>query len=352
MERISQSQLQKILKNEQKSNKEINKLLDKEKEKLLSEVTLLLLGPGESGKSTISKQLRLINSNPWTEIERETYKHIIINNLMKSIRGVILAAQNFEYSLLEENQDIAEKILNCDTLAPDTAELITTLLNDESIQKTLTRSAEFLLKDSAPYYFEHVKRLAGPDYVPSDEDILRSRKKTTAIVETFFEVENTRCRVIDVGGQRSQRKKWIHLFQDVTAVIFCVSLSCYNQHLQEDVGVQRMTDSLELFDEIINNQWFKNTPVILFLNKVDLFKQKLKTTPIVNCFPDYKGNPQDTDEAIAFIRRKFFAKNKNPDKQIHTHVTCATDTNNIATVFNTVRKILLHQTINTPSTFL
>jgi len=248
-----------------------------------------------------------------------------------------------------KNQDIAQTILKFDTLTPEAAALITKLLKDEAIQKTLSRSTEFLLKDSAPYYFDCIERLAQPSYSPIDEDILRSRKKTTAIVETFFEVENTRCKVIDVGGQRSQRKKWIHLFQDVTAVIFCASLSCYNQELHEDTNINRMDDSIQLFDEIINNQWFTNTPVLLFLNKVDLFKQKLQTTPITTCFPDYKGDLTDSDEAILFIRRKFFAKSKNPDKQIHTHVTCATDTNNISTVFNTVRKILLHQVINAPS---
>jgi len=299
----------------------------------------------------VAKQLRIINRSPWTDAERQSYRNIIISNVLKSIKDVIAAASQFDYMFEEENQRVAGNIMGSDILNPEIAQYIVYLLRDEAIQKTLSRSAEFLLKESAQYYFESVKRLAKPDYVPIDEDILRSRKKTTAIEETYFEVDNVRCRLIDVGGQRSQRKKWIHLFQDVTSVIFCTSLSCYDLRLREDAEVHSMDDSLELFDEIINNKWFTNTPVILFLNKVDLFKKKIQTKPLTVCFQDYKGDPRDADEAIAFIRRKFFIKSKNPDKQIHTHITCATDTNNIAAVFLTVKRILLHQVMNAAQPF-
>ena len=40
--------------------------------------------------------------------------------------------------------------------------------------------------------------------------------------------------MFDVGGQRSERKKWIHCFEDVTAIIFCVAMSEYDQVLHED----------------------------------------------------------------------------------------------------------------------
>lgn len=44
----------------------------------------------------------------------------------------------------------------------------------------------------------------------------------------------TARRLFDVGGQRSERKKWIHCFEDVTAIIFCVAMSEYDQVLHED----------------------------------------------------------------------------------------------------------------------
>jgi guanine nucleotide-binding protein G(i) subunit alpha len=72
------------------------------------------------------------------------------------------------------------------------------------------------------------------EYMPDDQDILRSRVKTTGITETIFLIGNLTYRLFDVGGQRSERRKWIHCFEDVNSIIFIVSLSEYDQVLIED----------------------------------------------------------------------------------------------------------------------
>lgn len=96
-------------------------------------------------------------------------------------------------------------------------------------------------------------------------------------------------RLVDVGGQRSERKKWMHCFQDVTAVIFCVAMSEYDLKLYEDDTTNRMHESLKLFKEICNSRWFIDTSMILFLNKKDLFQEKIKKIDLSVCFEDYKG---------------------------------------------------------------
>jgi len=113
--------------------------------------------------------------------------------------------------------------------------------------------------------------------------------KTTGIVESSFKVGDLTYRLFDVGGQRSERKKWLHCFENVTAVIFLVAISEYDQVLVEDDTVNRMQEALTLFESIINAKWFVKTSMILFLNKVDLFKEKLKKSPLKECFPDYEG---------------------------------------------------------------
>lgn len=112
--------------------------------------------------------------------------------------------------------------------------------------------------------------------------------------------------MIDVGGQRSERKKWIHCFEGVTAILFCVALSAYDLTLEEDskiVGVvynmttiinciilqNRMMESMKLFGSICNNRWFTDTAIILFLNKKDLFAAKINKSPLTLCFPGYTG---------------------------------------------------------------
>lgn len=56
-----------------------------------------------------------------------------------------------------------------------------------------------------------------------------------------------------------------------------------------DVLQNRMQESLVLFESVINSRWFLRTSVILFLNKIDVFKQKLPKVPLVHYFPEYTG---------------------------------------------------------------
>jgi hypothetical protein len=87
--------------------------------------------------------------------------------------------------------------------------------------------------------------------VPSAQDILRSRVRTTGIVETSFLVEGNTFKMYDVGGQRNERKKWIHCFENVTAVLFVAAISEYDQKLFEDESQNRMSEALSLFEEIV-----------------------------------------------------------------------------------------------------
>ncbi|KAK9736282.1 guanine nucleotide-binding protein subunit alpha [Basidiobolus ranarum] len=122
-------------------------------------------------------------------------------------------------------------------LAPEITEAIKCLWKDEGVQSCFNRSREFQLNDSAKYYFDSIDRIGQPDYVPNDQDVLRSRVKTTGITETTFSIGNVTYRLLDVGGQRSERKKWIHCFENVTAIVFMVAISEYDQSLIEDDSV-------------------------------------------------------------------------------------------------------------------
>jgi len=150
--------------------------------------------------------------------------------------------------------------------------------------------------------------------------------------------------MVDVGGQRTERRKWIHCFDNVTAVIFCASLSEYDQTLREDSSVNRMKESLLLFDETSNSKWFREIACILFLNKTDIFAQKIVKKDLTCCFPNYNGGP-DPEKAQSFIRDRYLEQNNSPH-HIFTHFTCAIDTQNIVFVFKCVRQTLLNKTID------
>jgi hypothetical protein len=144
--------------------------------------------------------------------------------------------------------------------------------------------------------------------------------------------------------QRNERRKWIHVFDEVTAIIFVTSLSEFDQKLVEDNTMNRMKESLLLFDEICNCRYFRNTSIIIFFNKKDLFEEKIKKVDLNVCFPEYSGG-KDYDAATKFIQNNYIAldKNKKKTRQLYPHFTCATDTEAVRVVFNAVKNITLQE---------
>jgi len=151
---------------------------------------------------------------------------------------------------------------------------------------------------------------------------------------------------VDVGGQRSERKKWMHCFEDVTGVLFCVGISSYDQVLYEDNKTNRILEALKLFHEICQSKWFTSTAMILFLNKDDLFREKIKQgKSIISAFPEYTGEVA-YEPCLKFMENKFISVNDpstNKPKNIYTHVTCATDTTAVKAVFEACKDFILNQ---------
>ncbi|EPQ29477.1 uncharacterized protein PFL1_03232 [Pseudozyma flocculosa PF-1] len=337
----------KVDKEGQARNDEIEAQLKRDRLAQKNEIKMLLLGAGESGKSTILKQMKLINHGSYSPEERDSYKEIIFSNTLQSMRVILDAMERLDIPLADGgNAGRAEIILGLtpsiesEVLPREVADAIYGLWKDAGVQECFTRSREYQLNDSAKYYFDSIERMADPNYLPTDQDVLRSRVKTTGITETHFKIGDLNYKLFDVGGQRSERKKWIHCFENVTAIIFLVAISEYDQLLYEDQNVNRMQEALTLFDSICNSRWFVRTSIILFLNKIDLFKQKLPISPMGDYFSDYSGG-SDYNAACDYIVNRFVSLNQSDAKTIYTHFTCATDTSQIRFVMSAVNDIII-----------
>ncbi|KAJ3592862.1 hypothetical protein NHX12_005200 [Muraenolepis orangiensis] len=287
-------------------SKAIEKNLKEDGVTAAKDVKLLLLGGGESGKSTIVKQMKIIHEDGFSGDDVKQYKPVVYSNTIQSLAAILRAMDSLGIEFADKDRKADAKLVSAST-APE---------NTSSTTPPNTT------------------------WIPTEQDILRTRVKTTGIVETHFTFKNLHFRLFDVGGQRSERKKWIHCFEDVTAIIFCVALSGYDQVLHEDETTNRMHESLMLFDSICNNKFFIDTSIILFLNKKDLFAEKIKKSPLSICFPEYTG-ANTYDDATAYIQVQFESKNRSPNKEIYCHLTCATDTGNIQVVFDAVTDIII-----------
>jgi len=305
---------------------------------------LLLLGAGGSGKSTLFKQMISIYGKGFSDADRAGYAKIISENIITAMKTLCQQAQMMQLKVDAEQQakdfrELEFKDRGSIKITKQHAALVRTLWNDAGIRKTFDKQSNFQLVDSAQYFFEKVDEVASEGYTPTDQDVFRCRSATTGIVETNFTINGSEFSMFDVGGQRNERKKWIHCFEHVTAVLFVAAISEYDQVLYEDNTKNRIEEAMELFEEISNNKWFNNTSMILFLNKRDIFKEKIRHVPLKQYFGDYLGD-DNYDKAVEYITQKFRSLREVQGKLYH-HVTCATDSENVAFVFNAVQHIVV-----------
>ncbi|XP_035524135.1 guanine nucleotide-binding protein subunit alpha-13-like [Morone saxatilis] len=152
--------------------------------------------------------------------------------------------------------------------------------------------------------------------------------------------------MVDVGGQRSERRRWFECFDSVTSILFLVSSSEYDQVLMEDRQTNRLRESLNIFETIVNNRVFVNVSIILFLNKTDLLEEKVRSVPLKDYFPEYTGQEHNLADVQAFMVECFRAKRRDgTQKPLYHHFTTAINTENIRLVFRDVKDTILHDNL-------
>ncbi|KAF7341825.1 hypothetical protein MSAN_02037700 [Mycena sanguinolenta] len=396
-------------------HRQAEKALKDAKAKQASEVKVLLLGSGDSGKSTILKQMRLIHRVPFSAAEIESYRQLVFENLVRGLRYLLEALEDLGLELPEEydppepegrrrrgaslKRDVemvehAEDIRDGEPFPVRYFAPLTRLWKQDIVRTAWARGNEAAIPENLHYFFSDLPRLFDPAYVPTEQDIVRTRARTIGITETTFALRGMEMLMVDlavtlssgvsaiprpgwdarrgqgglgaprplswaglgpwteladganadepVGGQKSERRKWIHCFQDVTSILFLVSLSGYDQCLVEDRDANQMQDAMTIWDSICHSQWFKQTSIILFLNKDDLFEQKIPTSDLKNFFPDFDGESGNAQVGREYFKKRFGRlaqkAGRAKDREIYIHITTATDTEMLRVVMTAVEE--------------
>ncbi|RXN30497.1 guanine nucleotide-binding G(o) subunit alpha-like protein [Labeo rohita] len=298
-------------------------------------VKILMLGAAESGKSTLVKQMKIIHSHGFTKQELASFKPAVLDNLLTSMKFVLHGMGVLRVNLANSKNKVhAHSVLSCgrcfdeeQMLFPFIGHALCCLWADQGVRSAAARGYEYELNDSALYFFENMGRIISPDYMPTETDVLRVRLRTTGVIETQFKVKHLVFRLYDVGGQRTERRKWISCFEDVRAVLFVVSLSGYDMTLVEDPSM------------------------ILFMNKIDLFQEKILHSGrhLRHYLPQFRGADCDVDAAARFIAAMFVSLNTTPSKLIYHHFTTATDTSNVQVVFQVVMDTIIKENLEAVS---
>lgn len=315
---------------------------------------ILLLGAGESGKSTIVKQLKLIYKKTVTEQEWNLVAISLHQNLADCFKALFYAIKNFATHQISPKGLELERTLHdrddSEKFNAEEGKLIGEVWEkDEAIKDAYSRRSEFWMLDSFSYYIANVKRFCDPNWKPSEDDSVMARIRTTGIVQTELEhkivskhEDEPSCLkflVVDVGGQRNERKKWMHCFDDVVGILFIVNLAGYHQVLFEDTRKNRMHESVELFDKVSNNPIFAETPIFLFLNKKDLFETMVQKYDMKMTFDDYTDG-LIMAPALQYIQNKFTSKLPPSKKMQEIQVVSARIKMEIKHGFEDVKKTL------------
>ena len=325
-------------------NRRIEKQLAKDKKKEKSLMKILCLGTSCSGKSTILKQMRILHQDGFMNDEKDVYRdsflftfvlsaYELVSKLPESacskkvheLRAKLSQLSYIKARLLKKDDEVFTKILS-----------FFKSFEGEDLIATYGQGRQcgmFLM-----YFLERMETVTSYDeFVPNTDDILRIRVQTTGVVFTNFHYKKANFCMVDVGGQKTERRKWIHLFDDVRAIFFVVDLSNF-----ED-----MTESLEVFAGICSTKALKEANVILFFNKTDIFKQKKNLSELAEQFPEFIETRCNHKEAGLFIKRKFEETFRKYHEKglIYSFFTCATDTNNIEKTFSACTDIILKKSL-------
>jgi len=289
--------------------------------------------------------MNMLYGKGYSESDRKGFAPVIHTNVLMAAQTLAANAPN--YGTLSPAAEQARNYLDNvkgQRITTELAKMIEVLWKDQTIRLAFEHRQQFQLFDSAHHFFNQIQNLTKEDYLPTFEDILLIRARTTGVSKNEFTIDGVVFQMFDVGGQRNERKKWISIFDNVTAVVFVAAISEYDQLCFEDEKTNRMEEALVLFDEICNSPYFERTSMILFLNKRDLFATKIQAVPLKKCFPEYPGQ-NNFEEGTTYVRAKFLEKNTRKEKVIYTHITCATDQNNVRTVFLAVKDIIIRNSL-------
>jgi len=353
---------------------------------------MLLLGAGESGKSTVFKQMRLLYGAERTEDDLRMYGVVVRSNAVVAIRKLCSLLRNLELEEELEREEEGVKKGYDDLMAylvdktafrtaaqddPEVVagrkkdwvgqspraglaanedanhflahhELIYKVWKSNIMRRVWLKRSMVNCVDAHVDFLNDIPRIASLDYKPTKQDVLISRVRTTQVVMEKFRIKDSDFELYDVGGQRSDRRKWIDCFDEITAVIFVAALSEYDQTLAEAKRSNRMIEALELFRSVCNNRAFNETSVLLFLNKRDIFAEKIMYSDIADQKPfhDYTGPTQNFEQGVLYFIKKF--KSCLMDDELNDtfiHVTCATDTSNMSFVLDSASTIIKAQNL-------
>ncbi|KAF7428969.1 hypothetical protein PC9H_008206 [Pleurotus ostreatus] len=256
----------------------------------------------------------------------------------------------------DKSRDGTDKVT--DVLASCRQDLLA-MWRDANVRKVL-KKRHITLEESTGFFLDDLERIATNDYEPTDDDVVRARLRTLGVQEHRILFEQgaiptfsighefgKEWMIYDVGGSRTMRHAWLPYFDNVNAVIFLAPVSCFDERLDEDPSINRLEDSFILWKAVVSTPLLQKATMIVFLNKCDLLKKKIKRGVQVNKhMPSYGERPNEASSVVKYLRDKFkdMLKQFSPEPRIgYLYPTSVTDTKATSATLKSVRDGILRE---------
>ncbi|KAI8913297.1 guanine nucleotide binding protein, alpha subunit [Gorgonomyces haynaldii] len=297
-------------------------------------LTLLMLGPGDSGKTTVLKQMKLLHGDGFTENDKQQALLDIHSGIVRNARiliqglsagGVVFTGYPDTNALLttvrDYNHVLGERIPH------EMGQAIAKLYKEKMIQL-------FLKKESLPFEDSGIHFLEKAEVYT---DILLCRRKTEHISETVFEIDQKFWHIVDVAGQADKRARWATYFEkNLSALLYVFSTASYSQLMEEDGITNRLHDAINLYKQLLGNPVLKVPAVMVFMNKVDLLNERIKVHPIKQYLPQYSGE-NDKKSYLNYLNDLFKLEADNFKVTSYIYCTQATDKSAMKKVIASVK---------------
>ncbi|KAL8975222.1 MAG: hypothetical protein Q9197_000525 [Variospora fuerteventurae] len=308
---------------------------------------ILLLGISNAGKSTILKHLQQVQGIKPTRVEIEEARHVILTGLINTFRLGLLQSIRIDFI---GNVDAAIHLLtHASNVLKDKAQL----LREEHLAQVLEIIRELWAMEETrwainsglwtqklsniPHIMDNLDRILWEDSFISN---LCVHIQTAGVYRSKVTVDPFDFKICDVGGSRSARKKWIHCLKDkLDYVIYVVDLAGYSHTMQEDHDTA--SESLRVFESVVNSPPVQNLPIFLLLNKADVFENMIHHQPISEFFPDYEG-ATDYHKACGFFADRFAGLDRRSPGRLHCYVTNCLDTIDFQNAWRQVHEKMVH----------
>ncbi|XP_021331576.2 guanine nucleotide-binding protein subunit alpha-12 isoform X1 [Danio rerio] len=311
---------------------------------------ILLVGMNDSGTSTFFKQIRLINGEDFNLKQRLGFREAIYENIIQGMWVLVKERNKLGIPLQNSANEIHEISFTSDdclrvkftepSAFQPYVEAVDSLWKDSGIQETYRRSDfkghEYFICDSVKYHFDNIQRIGQLDYLPHNQDILHARSRWTTLEDMYYVLRDTPF-VVAQSSILPFIARMKFNFRDTT-ILFIIGSSDYDRMLYDS---NCLADSLSIFKSIINHKYYSSSTIILLFNKMDLLREKVQTADIRKHFPEFQGDPHRLEDVQKFLVQSFKMRKLKNSGPIYYHMITAVDTENIRTVYNTIKHAIL-----------